>query len=103
MFNHESPLRPARFVTRKIVSGVVDIATGLKAHLFLGDLTVRRDWGWAPDYVDAMWRILQHDVPTDFVISTNLAMSLEEFVEAAFAHVGLDPKDHVLEREQAKC
>ena len=95
LFNHESPLRPARFVTRKIVSAAARIANGDKGKLFLGDLSIRRDWGWAPEYVQAMWLMLQRDEPEDFVIATGEAHSLEEFVDAAFAHFDLSWRDHV--------
>lgn len=95
LFNHESPLRPARFVTRKIVSGAVKIATGKQDKLVLGNLDVERDWGWAPEYVDAMWRILQIDEPQDFVIATGAMNSLRLFVENVFRHVGLDAWSHV--------
>lgn len=95
LFNHESPLRPARFVTRKIVSGAVNIAAGKQDKLVLGNLDVERDWGWAPEYVDAMWRILQIDEPQDFVIATGAMNSLRRFVENAFRHVGLDAWSHV--------
>ncbi|MCC7097559.1 MAG: GDP-mannose 4,6-dehydratase [Thermomonas sp.] len=95
LFNHESPLRPTRFVTRKIVSAAVRIAAGSGERLQLGDLTIERDWGWAPEYVDAMWRMLQHDRAEDFVIATGRMHSLREFVALAFAAVGLDWQAHV--------
>jgi GDPmannose 4,6-dehydratase len=95
LFNHESPLRPDRFVTRKITRAATRIAQGSRERLVLGELSIRRDWGWAPDYVDAMWRMLQHDGPQDFVIASGLAHSLEEFVAAAFAEVKLDWREHV--------
>ncbi len=95
LFNHESPLRPERFVTRKIVSAACRIAAGSGERLKLGNTKVKRDWGWAPEYVDAMWRILQHDTPQDYVIATARTHSLEEFVAAAFAAVGLDARGHV--------
>lgn len=95
LFNHESPLRPARYVTQKIVRGAADIADGKAERLTLGNLSVARDWGWAPDYVDAMWRMLNHDAPEDFVIATGRTHRLEEFVALAFAHFGLDWRDHV--------
>ena len=95
LFNHESPLRPQRFVTRKIVETVLRIADGSGEKLMLGRLDIVRDWGWAPEYVDAMWRMLQQEQPGDFVIATGLAMSLRQFVEAAFDAVGLDAGDHV--------
>lgn len=95
LFNHESPLRPQRFVTRKVVAAAARIAGGSAEQLVLGDLSVRRDWGWAPEYVEAMWAMLQQDEPDDFVIATGVAHSLEEFVAAAFAVFGLDWRDHV--------
>jgi len=96
LFNHESPLRPARFVTKKIVAGACRIKAGLQKELDLSDLTIRRDWGWAPEYVDAMWRVLQHGTPEDFVIATGTTTSLQDFVEAAFAELGLNWRDHVV-------
>lgn len=96
LFNHESPLRPERFVTRKIVAAACRIANGSGETLRLGNLEVERDWGWAPDYVEAMWRILQHESPDDFVIATGETSSLREFVAAAFGAVGLDWQDHVM-------
>ncbi len=95
LFNHESPLRPARFVTRKIVAAAVRIAGGSGERLRLGNLSVQRDWGWAPDYVEAMWRIIQQPAPGDYVVATGETHSLEEFVEAAFSCVGLSWRDHV--------
>lgn len=95
LFNHESPLRPRRFVTRKIVSTAVRIAEGQPERLRLGNIAIRRDWGWAPEYVDAMWRVLQQDKPDDFVIATGQSHSLEYFVAAVFAALGLDWHDHV--------
>lgn len=96
LFNHESPLRPERFVTRKIVAAACRIAAGSGETLRLGNLEVERDWGWAPDYVEAMWRILQQETPDDFVIATGETSSLREFVSAAFGAVGLDWQDHVV-------
>lgn len=95
LFNHESPLRPAHFVTQKIVSTAVRIAGGSRERLRLGDVDVIRDWGWAPEYVEAMWRILQHDPPVDVVVATGVSHSLREFVARVFAAVGLDARDHV--------
>lgn len=95
LFNHESPLRAERFVTKKIVSAVCRIADGDKEKLHLGNMTVQRDWGWAPEYVEAMWLMLQRDQPDDYVIATGESSSLEDFVAAAFAEVGLDWRDHV--------
>jgi GDPmannose 4,6-dehydratase len=95
LFNHESPLRPNRYVTKKIVAGVCRIKAGLQKHLELGALTIQRDWGWAPEYVDAMWRILQSEEAEDFVIATGVTSSLEEFVKIAFGELDLDWRDHV--------
>ena len=95
LFNHESPLRPQRFVTRKIVSTAVRIANGHDERLRLGNISIYRDWGWAPEYVDAMWRILQQGTPDDFVIATGRSHSLEQFVATVFAAVGLDWQNHV--------
>jgi GDPmannose 4,6-dehydratase len=95
LFNHESCLRPERFVTRKIVEGARRIASGSKEKLILGNTKIVRDWGWAPEYVEAMWKILQMDTPEDFVIATGKSVSLERFIELAFAGFGLDWKQHV--------
>jgi GDPmannose 4,6-dehydratase len=95
LFNHESPLRPERFVTRKIVAAACRIAAGSKERLRLGNTKVKRDWGWAPEYVDAMWRMLQQERPDDYVVATGETRSLEEFVAAAFGAVGLDAQEHV--------
>lgn len=96
LFNHESPLRPARFVTRKIVDAALRIVSGSDEKLVLGRLNIVRDWGWAPEYVDAMWRMLQQDKPTDFVIATGVSVSLEDFVRDVFMNVGLDWREHVV-------
>jgi len=95
LFNHESPLRPARFVTRKIVDGALRIASGSREKLVLGRLDIVRDWGWAPEYVDAMWRMLQQDRAEDFVIATGFSVSLKDFVGEVFDSVGLKADDHV--------
>lgn len=95
LFNHESPLRPDRFVTRKIVATACRIKKGSNERLCLGRLDVSRDWGWAPDFVDAMWRMLQMDSPDDFVIATGASHSLEQFVQCVFEHLGLEWRDHV--------
>jgi GDPmannose 4,6-dehydratase len=95
LFNHESPLRPARFVTRKIVAAACRIASGSGEVLRLGNISVQRDWGWAPEYVESMWLMLQQKQPSDFVIATGQSHSLEEFVCAAFDAVGLKWKNHV--------
>jgi GDPmannose 4,6-dehydratase len=95
LFNHESPRRGETFVTRKITRAVAHIKLGLQEKLYLGNLEARRDWGYAPDYVEAMWRILQQDRPDDYVIGTGQAHSVREFVEIAFAHAGLDWRQYV--------
>lgn len=95
LFNHESPLRPARFVTRKIVSAVCRIAKGSKERLRLGNIEVARDWGYAPEYVEAMWAMLQCGAPEDFVIATGSTITLREFTAEAFAAAGLDWRAHV--------
>lgn len=95
LFNHESPLRPKRFVTQKIVSTACRIAAGSHEQLRLGNTDVVRDWGWAPEYVDAMWRMVQQDEPDDFVIATGASYGLADFVETVFAHLGLNWQDHV--------
>jgi len=95
LFNHESPLRPARFVTRKITAAAARIAAGSKERLRLGDLLLRRDFGWAPDYVAAMWAMLCFERPVDLVIASGVAHSLEQFVAAAFAALKLDWRAHV--------
>lgn len=97
LFNHESPLRPERFVTQKIIRAVQRIAQGGKEHLKLGRLDVARDWGWAPEYVEAMWLMLQQDKPEDFVIATGTTITLEEFVRAAFEQTNLNWKDFVIQ------
>jgi GDPmannose 4,6-dehydratase len=93
--NHESPLRPERFVCRKIVSTAVRIAQGSKEKLILGNVSILRDWGLAAEYVGAIWRILQQDQPEDFVIATGETHSLREFIDAVFACVGLDTDRHL--------
>lgn len=95
LFNHESPLRSERFVTRKITAAAARIRKGSRDRLRLGNLQLRRDFGWAPEYVEAMWRMLQIDQPSDFVIASGDAHSLEEFVHLAFCQVGLDWRMHV--------
>lgn len=94
LFNHESPLRPERFVTQKIVAAAVRIAKGERSRLTLGNVQIKRDWGWAPEYVDAMWRMLQQPAGSDFVIATGQSHTLEEFAEVAFGEVGLDWRQH---------
>jgi GDPmannose 4,6-dehydratase len=95
LFNHESPRRGETFVTRKITRAVAHIKLGLQEKLFLGNLDARRDWGYAPDYVEAMWRMLQQDSPGDYVIGTGEMHTVREFVEQAFGAAGLDWQKHV--------
>jgi GDPmannose 4,6-dehydratase len=95
LFNHESPRRPEQFLTRKVSCGAAAITLGLEQELRLGDLSAQRDWGFAGDYVRAMWMILQADEPDDYVVATGEAHTVEEFVAAAFEHVGLDWREHV--------
>lgn len=95
MFNHESPRRGIEFVTRKITDGVAKIKLGLQKELRLGNLESKRDWGFAGDYVEAMWLMLQQDKPDDFVIATGETHTVKEFVEIAFQHVGLNWQDFV--------
>ena len=97
LFNHESPRRGERFLTRKVARAVAEIELGLRDTLPLGNLSARRDWGYAPEYVDAMWRMLQQDEAQDFVIGTGENHSVEEWVQAAFAHVGRDWQEYVLQ------
>jgi GDPmannose 4,6-dehydratase len=96
LFNHESPFRPERFVTRKIVNAACQIAAGASKKLYLGNMSIARDWGWAPEFVEAMWLMLQQEKPEDFVIATGETNTLEDFVEQSFRHVGLDWHDHVI-------
>ena len=100
LFNHESPRRGETFVTRKITRAVAAIKLGLQKELFLGNLDAKRDWGYAPEYVEGMWRILQHDEGDDFVLATNETHTVREFVEAAFAHADLDWKEYVKHDER---
>jgi GDPmannose 4,6-dehydratase len=95
LFNHESPRRGETFVTRKITRAVAAILAGRQKKLYLGNLDARRDWGYAPDYVAAMWKMLQHDTPGDFVIGTGEAHSVREFLDEAFGYVNLDWHDYV--------
>ena len=94
-YNHESPRRGETFVTRKITRAIARIQAGVQDHLYLGDLDAVRDWGYAPEYVEGMWRMLQADQPGDHVLATGTAHSVREFVETAFDHVGLDWERHV--------
>ena len=95
LFNHESPRRGETFVTRKITRAVAHIKAGLQDKLFLGNLDAKRDWGYAKEFVEAMWLMLQQDKPDDYVIATNETHSVREFLEVAFGHAGLDWKNHV--------
>lgn len=95
LFNHESPRRGETFVTRKITRAVGRICLGLQDKLYLGNLDAKRDWGFAGDYTEAMWLMLQQDAPDDYVIATGESRSVREFAEAAFAHVGLDWTEHI--------
>jgi GDPmannose 4,6-dehydratase len=95
LFNHESPRRGREFVTRKVSEGAARIKLGLQDELVLGNLDAKRDWGYAPEYVDAMWRMLQQHDPTDYVIGTGRHHSVRDCVQAAFGHVGLDCEDFV--------
>jgi GDPmannose 4,6-dehydratase len=95
LFNHESPLRPDRFVTKKIVAAACRIYKGSKEKLHLGNIDIQRDWGWAPDYVEAMWLMLQQEKPEDFVIATGVTHSLNYYIELVFSRLQLDWKAHV--------
>jgi len=95
LFNHESPRRGETFVTRKITRGIAGIAAGREQFLHLGNLEAQRDWGYAPEYMEAAWKILQQERPDDFVIGTGEAHSVREFVEQAFTYAGMDWKEHV--------
>jgi len=95
LFNHESPFRLQRFVTQKIVAGACEIALGRQTRLELGNLDIQRDWGWAPEYVEAMWLMLQQGHAQDYVIATGTTYSLQDFAQTAFAAVGLDWSDYV--------
>jgi GDPmannose 4,6-dehydratase len=96
LFNHESERRGFEFVTRKITAGVAAIAAGAEREVRLGNLEARRDWGYAPEYVDAMWRMLQQDRADDYVVATGESHSVREFAEIAFSHAGLDYREHVV-------
>ena len=100
LFNHESPRRGENFVTRKITRAVGRIKVGTQDRLYLGNLDARRDWGFAGDYVEAMWRMLQHDAPDDFVVATGESHSVKEFLEEAFGAVELDWREYVRIDEQ---
>ncbi len=96
LFNHESPRRGQTFVTRKITRALAQILAGKQIRLYLGNLNARRDWGYAPEYVEAMWRMLQHEKPGDYVLGTGETHSVEEFLQEAFRYAGLDWKEHVV-------
>ncbi len=96
LYNHESPRRPLDFVTRKVSNAAAAVSLGLETGVALGDLDARRDWGYAGDYVRAMWLMLQRDEPDDYVIASGVGHSVRELVECAFAHVGLDWREHVV-------
>ena len=95
LFNHESPRRGETFVTRKITRAVAEIAKGSKKKLFLGNLDAVRDWGYAKEYVESMWLMLQKDKPSDYVVATGVGATVKDFAEAAFSHAGLNWKDHI--------
>lgn len=97
LFNHESPLRPRRFVTQKIIQAAKDIAAGSQEKLILGRMDISRDWGWAPDYVKAMWIMLQQPEPEDYIIATGTTLSLQDFVEMAFECKQLDWREYVVQ------
>jgi GDPmannose 4,6-dehydratase len=99
LYNHESPRRGTEFVTRKITHGAASIKHGLEDELRLGNLDARRDWGYAEDYVEAMWLMLQQDEPEDYVIATGVVHSVRDFVNAAFARAGLEPSEYVVQDE----
>ena len=96
LFNHESPRRGETFVTRKITRAVARIRVGLQDTVYLGNLDAVRDWGYAPEYVEGMWRMLQHREPTDYVLATGVSATVQQFAEAAFAVADLDYRDHVI-------
>ena len=96
LFNHESPRRGETFVTRKIARAAARIKLGLEDKVYLGNLDAIRDWGYAPEYVDAMWRMLQQESPDDYVVGTGESHSVREFLDRAFSHVGLDWREHVI-------
>ena len=95
LFNHESPRRGETFVTRKITRAVAEIAKGSKKKLFLGNLDAVRDWGYAKEYIESMWLMLQQDKPSDYIVATGVGATVKNFAEVAFAHAGLNWQDHV--------
>ncbi|MCH1910244.1 MAG: GDP-mannose 4,6-dehydratase [Stenotrophomonas acidaminiphila] len=100
LFNHESPLRGIEFVTRKVTHAVASIKLGRQKQLRLGNIDAKRDWGFAGDYVEAMWMMLQQDVPDDYVVATGITSTVREMCQIAFAHVGLNMEDHLVIDEQ---
>lgn len=100
LFNHESPRRGETFVTRKITKAVAEIVAGSKKKLFLGNLDAVRDWGYAKEYVESMWLMLQRDEPSDFVVATGVGATVRDFADAAFSHAGLNWQDHVVVDEK---
>jgi GDPmannose 4,6-dehydratase len=96
LFNHESPLRKERFVTKKIVSSACRISRGINEKLSLGNIKIQRDWGWAPEYVDAMWLMLQQDKADDFIVATGETISLKQFIIYVFEHLNLDWREHII-------
>lgn len=96
LFNHESPLRPERFVTQKIIATACRIAQGSQEKLYLGNTSISRDWGWAPEYVEAMYLMLQQAKPDDYVIATGASYLLQDFVEITFSSLGLNWREHVI-------
>ena len=102
LFNHDSPLRPERFVTQKVISSACRIAAGKQDKLYLGNIDIQRDWGWAEDYVEAMYLMLQQEQPDDYVIATGESHKLAEFIEIAFRLVGLDWRDYVISDKELR-
>ena len=100
LFNHESPLRPKRFVTQKIIENARAISEGHYDKVMLGRIDINRDWGWAPEYVEAMWLMLQQDEPEDFIVATGHSYSLEEFIDIAFQSFGLKWQDHIVQSNE---
>jgi GDPmannose 4,6-dehydratase len=100
LFNHESPLRHKRFVTKKVILKAIEIAQGSRKKLELGDITIERDWGWAPEYVEAMWKIMQNNEPDDFIIATGVTHSLENFVATVFRYFNMDWRKHVVIKKE---
>lgn len=96
LFNHESPLRPERFVTKKIIAAACRIARGSGEKLHLGNVTISRDWGWAPEYVEAMWKMMQYHTPDDYIIATGKSNTLQDFIDTTFAQLNLNSKEHVI-------